>query len=162
LQRQLESGLRLIQVREKQLSSLEFANFTAQVLAMAQPYQAKVLINGDEALAQKLGAQGVHLSSARLMATTEKPAGLLCGASCHNAEEIAQAARLGLDYALLGAVQMTPTHPDAETLGWQQFADLVKNQPLPIYALGGMRLQDMPMAWQHGGHGIAMMRGVWN
>ncbi|MFM9913651.1 MAG: Nudix family hydrolase [Methylophilaceae bacterium] len=161
LQRQLESGLRLIQVREKQLSASELASFTTKVLSAAQPYSAKVLVNGDVALAQELDAHGVHLSAARLMAMTEKPANLLCGASCHNAEEIAQAARLGLDYALLGAVQATLTHPDVATLGWQQFAALVRNQPLPIYALGGMGLRDMPMAWQHGGHGIAMMRGVW-
>jgi len=161
LQQQLEKGLRLIQIRERQLSATEFASFTAKVRGMAQPYAAKVLVNGDVALAQKLGADGVHLSSARLMAMTEKPVNLLCGASCHNAEEIAQAARLHLDYALLGAVQATLTHPDVATLGWQQFAALVKNQPLPVYALGGMGLQDMPMAWQHGGHGIAMMRGVW-
>jgi 8-oxo-dGTP diphosphatase len=161
LQRRLESGLRLIQVREKQLSAPELASFTTKVLALAKPYAAKVLVNGDVALAQGLGADGVHLSAARLMATTEKPADLLCGASCHHAGELAQAARLGLDYALLGAVRATPTHPDAATLGWSQFAALVKSQPLPIYALGGMRMDDMPSAWQHGGHGVAMMRDIW-
>jgi len=160
LQRQLESGLRLIQIREKHLSASELARFSAKVLAVAQPYAAKVLVNGDVALALKLGAHGVHLSAARLMAMTEKPTGLLCGASCHNAEELAQAARLGLDYALLGAVQPTPTHPNVGTLGWQQFAELVKNQPMPIYALGGMRRLDLEAAWQNGAQGIAMMRGV--
>ncbi|MCE9633748.1 MAG: Nudix family hydrolase [Methylophilales bacterium] len=161
LQRQLDSGLRLIQIREKQLSASELASFTSKVLAAAQPYAAKVLLNGDVVLAQKLGAHGAHLSAARLMAMTEKPAGLLCGASCHNAEELAQAEQLGLDYALLGAVQPTPTHPDVATLGWQQFAELVKSQPLPIYALGGMKQSDLETAWKNGGHGIAMMREVW-
>ncbi len=161
LQRQLESGLRLIQVREKQLSAPDFASFTAKVLRAAQPYAAQVLVNGDIALAQKLAANGVHLSAEKLMAMTEKPANLLCGASCHNAEELAQAARLGLDYALLGAVQATLTHPNVATLGWQQFAALVKNQPMPIYALGGMQAADLATAWQHGGHGVAMMREAW-
>ena len=161
LKQQLEAGLRLIQVREKQLSEAALATFASAVLVLAKPYAARVIINSYPQVAQNLGVDGVHLSSALLMAMTEKPAGLLCGASCHNAEELAKAVQLELDYVLLGAVKKTETHPGIDGMGWQQFAQLVKEQPIPVYALGGLGVADLDTAWQHGGHGIAMMREVW-
>jgi 8-oxo-dGTP diphosphatase len=161
LDRALHHGVRLIQVREKQLDSPDLAKFAQDVVEHARPHGARVVVNGDIELAQAVGADGVHLPSAALMACTQKPHGLLCGASCHNAEELAQAAKLELDYALLAPVQATRTHPGMPPLGWKKFAELARNQPLPVYALGGMAPQDLPMAWESGAHGVAMMRAVW-
>jgi len=161
LERALANGLRMIQVREKQLSAVELARFAELVVQRARPHGASVMINGDVELARALGATGVHLPSAMLMAATRKPEGMLCGASCHNAAELAQAALLALDYVLLAPVQPTLTHPDAATLGWAGFAELSQGRPMPIYALGGMTAADLPTAWQHGAHGIAMQRGAW-
>ncbi|HEY7985883.1 MAG TPA: Nudix family hydrolase [Methylophilaceae bacterium] len=158
----LEKGLELIQVREKQLSYAELKRFATQVIAIARPYGAKVIINDNEDLAREVSADGLHLPSKSLMSTTTKPDGLLCGASCHDAEELAQAVRLGLDYALLGAVKGTASHVNGTILGWEAFACLTQYQPLPIYALGGMGLGDLVTAWQHGAHGIAMQRGAWS
>lgn len=161
LDRALHSGVRLIQVREKQLGSTDLAKFAQAVVEHARPHGTRVVVNGDVELARTVGADGVHLPSAALMACTQKPHGLLCGASCHNAAELAQAAKLELDYALLAPVQATQTHPGVSPLGWKKFAELSRNQPLPVYALGGMAPQDLPMAWESGAHGIAMMRALW-
>ncbi|HEY8084791.1 MAG TPA: Nudix family hydrolase [Methylophilaceae bacterium] len=161
LREALEKGLELIQVREKQLSYDEQKRFVAQVIAVARPYGAKIIVNGNENLAREVSADGLHLPSKLLMSTTKKPDGLLCGASCHSVEELAQAAQLGLDYALLGAVKATASHPDEIALGWENFAQLTNYQPLPVYALGGMGMGDIVIAWQHGAHGIAMQRGAW-
>lgn len=158
----LEKGLELIQLREKQLSLAEQKHFATQLIAVARPYGAKIIINGNEELARTVGADGLHLPSSLLMSTSKKPDGLLCGASCHNAAEIAHAAALGLDYALLGAVKATASHPDGTVLGWENFAALAQYQPLPIYALGGMGMGDIVIAWEHGAHGIAMLRGAWS
>jgi 8-oxo-dGTP diphosphatase len=161
LERALQNGLRLIQVREKQLDGAALTQFAQAVAACARPCGARVVINGDIALARAAGADGVHLPSAALMACGQKPRDLLCGASCHNAAELVQAAGLELDYALLAPVQATRTHPGTAPMGWSNFSDLARNQPLPIYALGGMAPQDLPVAWQCGAHGVAMMRALW-
>lgn len=161
LQRALHNGLRIIQIREKQLQPEPLATFARQVIAAAHEHGARVLLNGDVALARLSGADGVHLTSTALMSLTEKPEGLICGASCHDAAELAQAARLHLDYALLGPVQSTLTHPGSPAMGWLEFAQLACRQPMPVYALGGMAASDMPVAWQHGAHGVAMLRGAW-
>jgi 8-oxo-dGTP diphosphatase len=157
----LARGVRLIQVREKQLSHAALKAFTVRVLAVARPHGARVLVNADIGLAQEVGADGVHLSSAMLMQTTQRPSGLLCGASCHDRRELEQAARLALDFALLSPVLPTRSHPAAPALGWPEFACLAADYPLPVYALGGMQKADVDVAWQHGAHGIAMQRGAW-
>ena len=72
-----------------------------------------------------------------------------------------RAEKLGADFAVLGPVQVTPTHPGVPTLGWEEFAALIRDCPLPVFALGGMRPRDLPRAWRAGAHGISMLRGAW-
>lgn len=157
----LERGVRLIQVRERQLDQHALKVFASRVVKLCQPHTARVVLNGEVSMAREVGADGVHLSAGRLMSLQQKPAGLMCAASCHNAEELARAASLGLDFVLLSPVMRTLSHPDAVPLGWVQFSHLLNEYPLPVYALGGLRPADMGTAWAHGAHGIAMQRAAW-
>lgn len=162
IEQALQNGLRLLQIREKQMAKDALQEFSMQVLALAQSYQAKVLINGDAELAREMGADGVHFTSSQLMALSCRPdPGYgLCGASCHNAEELFAAEQLGLDFVVLGPVQSTLSHPGISPLGWKRFATLIRDYSLPVYALGGLHPEDLPIAQEMGAHGIAMMRGV--
>lgn len=162
LKRALNRGLKMIQVREKQLSPEAFRLFSEQVIKISMPYKAKVFINSDLSLAQTLNAAGVHLSSQQLMQLQEKPQGILCGASCHSSNELAQAAKLGLDYVMLSPVQVTQSHADTEPLGWQGFNELISGYSLPVFALGGLQIDDLSTARSHGAHGVAMQRGAWD
>lgn len=157
----LERGLMMIQIREKQLAAEELKLFAERVIEVAAPYEAKVFINSDLGLAQALNASGVHFSSRQLMSLPSKPQGLLCGGSCHNEAELAKAAKLGLDYVMLSPVQPTLSHEGATALGWERFADLIKDYPLPVFALGGMQAGDLAMARTKGAHGIALQRAIW-
>ena len=161
LESKLASGLRMIQVREKQLSATELKAFLDRVIAMARPYGTKVLLNGDVELASVSGADGVHLSSAQLMKLQQKPEGLMCGASCHSVDELMHAQQLALDFAMLSPVLPTKSHPGGEVLGWQRFRQMIKDCAIPVYALGGLSPSDLIQAWQYGAHGIAMQRAVW-
>jgi len=161
LDRALDDGLRLIQVREKSLPPDELARFAAQVVERARPFGAKVLVNGGTEAAKTAGADGVHLPADQLMKSTQRPDFPWCGASCHNQAELARAAELDLDYVLLSPVQPTLSHPGASVLGWEGFAELAKDYPLPVYALGGLTPADMETAWRHGAHGIGLLRGTW-
>jgi 8-oxo-dGTP diphosphatase len=157
----LGNGLRLVQVREKQLDAAALDAFAAEVVRKCRPHGARVLLNGAAAMAQRVGADGIHVSAARMMALQERPRDMLCGASCHSTEELTRAAELGLDFVLLSPVMRTLSHPGAVPLGWQQFYHIAGEYPLPIYALGGLQPRDMPDAWGHGAHGIAMQRAIW-
>lgn len=161
LRQALANGLMMIQVREKQLSQQALALFAERVVEVAAPYGAKVFINGHLKMAFDLNASGVHFSSTQLMRLQARPENLLCGASCHSQQELAQAARLGLDYVMLSPVQPTLSHLGAKPLGWKKFANLIQDYPLPVFALGGMQQGDLHVARTHGAHGIAMQRAVW-
>jgi 8-oxo-dGTP diphosphatase len=161
LERALAGGLALLQVREPALRGDSLARFAAAVMAAARPRGARVLLNCEPDLAQRVGADGVHLSASRLMALGARPALELVGASCHDARELERAAALPADFVVLGPVLATPSHPGVPTLGWEEFARLIRDYPLPVYALGGLKRADLEAAWRSGAHGIAMMRGAW-
>ena len=161
LDERLAQGLRLIQVREKSMRAPALEHFAQSVLARTRPHGAIVLINSDAELAQRLGADGVHLTAAQLAPLERRPALAWCAASCHNAVELARAAQLGVDFAVLGPVQATPSHPDSMSLGWEGFAAIACGTALPVFALGGMKRDDLETAWRCGAQGIAMVRGSW-
>ncbi len=157
----LEQGLRLIQVRDKNLPAAERQRFAASVIALAGDYPtARVLINDSPAVAAATaGAHGVHLSAQWLWAIDSRPEMDWVGASCHNAADLARAAALAVDFVVLGPVLPTASHPEATGLGWQGFAEMIARCPMPVYALGGMRAAHCETASRHGAHGLAMMRG---
>jgi 8-oxo-dGTP diphosphatase len=161
LERALTGGLRLVQVREKQMRGKELRDFAAKVTALSHARGARVMVNADAELAREAGADGVHLTSAQLRELGQRPALDLVGASCHDAEELERAGALGADLAVLGPVKPTPSHPGAPGIGWERFAELVRDCPLPVYALGGLRASDLETACRRGAHGISMMRGAW-
>lgn len=161
LEARLGKGLRLIQLREKNLAQKELRDLAQRVVAMAHVQGAKVLLNGDVALAQEVGADGVHLTSNQLQELKLRPAIEWCAASCHNAEELRLANELGCDFALLSPVLPTQSHPGATCLGWENFATIAAGSAIPVYALGGMKLEDMHTAWKHGAHGISLLRQAW-
>ena len=113
-ERALERGLALIQLREKDWPEPRQRAFAQALLARTRATGAQVLLNGDAQRARDYGCAGVHWSAAALAAATERPDDILCAASCHNAEEIAKASALGLDFVVLGPVRPTPTHPYAK------------------------------------------------
>ena len=160
LQAALNKGLRLVQIREKHLTKEEFVRVSAQIIKLAKPYNATVLISQDIALARDLGAQGVHLPSQDLLMLKTKPAGLMVSASCHSKAELVHAEMLGLDFVVLSPVKSTQSHPEIDALGWKAFADMAQKTTLPVYALGGMTLTDLPIALSYGARGIAYQRGI--
>jgi len=157
----LDNGLRLLQLREKHLSRDELRELAQRVTALAHAHGAKVLLNGDVALTQEVGADGVQLTATQLAGLHERPAVDWCAASCHNAEELRRAEALGCDFALLSPVLPTLSHPGAPHLGWVNFAAIAEGSTIPVYALGGLTHADMQTAWRHGAHGIALLRQAW-
>ncbi len=161
LERALAGGLKLVQVRERGMDEAALRAFASEVISRARPSGAMVMINADPALAASLGADGVHLSAARLSRLERRPDLPWVAASCHDASALERAADLGLDFAVLGPVRPTPTHPDAAPLGWARFRELIGDCPLPVFAIGGMRPEQLDEAWAHGAHGVAVMRAAW-
>jgi 8-oxo-dGTP diphosphatase len=154
IRQRLSEGLRLIQVRDRGLADRDA--FVQDVVDLARPYGAKVLVSGGHRL-----GDGAHYTAAQLGALAERPHEGLAAASCHEAWDLARATALGLDFAVLGPLKPTPTHPDAAPMGWGRFAEMVRGATIPVFAIGGLSPSDLESAWRAGAHGLAMVRGSW-
>ena len=161
LEAALGNGLRLVQLREKNYSREALRELALKMLPLMKQYGARLLINADIELAREIGADGVHLSGAQLAELHERPEVPWCAASCHNAQELRRAEELGCDFAVLSPVLPTLSHPGEPALGWEKFSRIAVGCSIPVYALGGLQLADMETAWQHGAHGIALLRQAW-
>ena len=161
LDRALQAGLRLVLIRENALLMPARRAFAKETVRRAHAVGALAVVNGEPELARKVGADGFHLTAAQLMASNSRPDFAWVGASCHTRAELEHAAAMNFDYALLGAVKRTATHPGGKTLGWEGFAALASGLPLPVFALGGLEDRDMETARQYGAHGIAAIRSAW-
>jgi 8-oxo-dGTP diphosphatase len=161
LERRLGDGLRLVQVREKAMPRERLARLVRRVVDLARPYDAIVLVNGDEEVAREAGAHGLHLPSAALAGRSVRPAFEWVGASVHSGAELRKAEAMGADFAVLGPVQASASHPDATPLGWEAFGRVAADASVPVFALGGLARSDLDRAREHGAHGVAMIRGAW-
>lgn len=157
LERALDQG----DVRRVQLRGAPPA-LAREAAALCRAADAEVLVNADVALARELRA-GVHLKASQLAALGQRPlpAALPVAASCHDAADLAHAERLRCDFAVLGPLAPTPSHPDAEGIGWEAFAALREGVAIPLYAIGGLALDHLSIARAHGAQGIAAIRGMW-
>ena len=159
--RALANGLRLVQVREPAMPETERLAFTRTIVERAHTAGCRVVVNGTDDFAQSSAADGLHVSATRLMASSGRPRTGLFGASCHDETEIAYAVALEADYVVVGPVKPTPTHPGAGGIGWSRLNELAGGLPMPVFAIGGLSVDDLPTARRAGAHGIAAIRGAW-
>jgi 8-oxo-dGTP diphosphatase len=159
--RALAGGLRLVQVRDKTWPLARRMTFARSMVDLARRFGARVLWNGTAEEAREASCDGVHWPSATLNAATSRPRGMLVAASCHGTEEIAHAGALDLDFAVLGPLAPTPTHPSAVPLGWTEFARVAESTRVPLFALGGLAASDLRTAIDAGAHGVALRRHAW-
>jgi len=163
LERSLAAGIRLVQLRLFDIDDATLVQIGRAACALCHAAHARVLINGSPEAADAIGADGVHLNGRALYRHQQRPveATQLLAASCHTPQDLAQAASLDADFALLSPVLPTRSHPDADPLGWERFASWVDDARLPVFALGGMHPDLLETAWRHGAQGIAGIRGLW-
>lgn len=164
LERALKAGARLVQLREPHLAPHEYQTYAREIAGLCHRFDAKLLLNAEPEWVPACSADGVHLNSRRLMDWQQRPLGneYWVAASCHNTEELCQAARLAVDFVVLSPVAPTASHPHALPLGWKSFSQMCAGVNLPIYALGGMRAHDLEHSRQAGAAGLAMVSGIWN
>lgn len=163
IERACRRGIRMIQLRLPGWPLDRLARLARSARNLCQTYEARLLMHADWRLAGVLGLDGVHLPAALAAGLSERPlpADRWLGVSCHDAAELAQALRIGADFATLSPVYETPGHAQATPLGWEGFADLVAAAALPVFALGGLEADDVDAARMSGAQGIAAIRALW-
>lgn len=177
LRQGLAAGVKLVQWREPnwqlngELQSLERA--FDEVLTLCHAHAARLLVNSVHPRDWAMRADGLHLRAADAHALQARPRemgeleslegpespkdrqGKLLGVSTHNAQDLAIARALQADFAVLGPVLQTASHPGEPPMGWDAFEDLNRQAGLPVFAIGGQRPDTRLQAQSRGGHGIA-------
>jgi len=154
------SGM-LLQLREPDLPAREFERLFASVRALRDRHRLQVLVSSRHPVSFAAAVDGVHLTGRDLAQATSRPPFPLIGASCHAATDLARVDALGGDFAVLGPVQPTESHPGMPGLGWPAIEAMLREAPVPVYALGGLVAADLDRARRAGAQGVAMMRGAW-
>ncbi|HMT03479.1 MAG TPA: thiamine phosphate synthase [Burkholderiales bacterium] len=164
LEKCLQSGISLVQLRAKDLTSTQYEFLAKETIVLCHSYKVKILLNNNISLTQELGADGVHLTSASLLKNKVRPLNkeFIVAASCHNKNELLHAKRLNIDFVTLSPVLPTTSHPGTISLGWKQFKSLLELINIPIFALGGLKKADLNLAIECGAYGIAAIGALWN
>lgn len=167
LQVALAQGITLVQWREPawQAQSGEDSVYAGmlEVLDLCRTSGARLLVNSIHPSRWWEHADGVHLRADDAMALTTRPPlpqGHWVGVSTHSPVQLAKARELNAEFAVLGPVLETASHPDSKPLGWEQFERWRETAGLPVLAIGGQSSHTRETAWLRGAHGIAGIRQI--
>lgn len=166
-------------LREPSLSQQEVAGLYATLLPLCAQYAVRLSVSSRHKNMNRACAEVTHIhyteqDSAQLpdavnatqathadIQTSGQPLAPWYGASCHNAAGLAALANTSADYAFLGSVLPTASHPGQPALGWVAWQTAIQATPVPTYAIGGLSRADIPTAQAAGGQGVALQRGFW-
>lgn len=169
LQNSLQRGIRLLQMRCPELGTSRFSALAQQATQLCAQYDARLLLNTTPAIYQQIREKGcepagLHLNGRLLNELQQRPLSKdeILSVSCHGLQDIAKAKTLDADCLLYSPIKATRSHPGAEPLGWQAFADAVAASDICSYALGGMQAEDIEQACAAGGQGIAAISSLWD
>ena len=153
----LAKGTQGVVLRSADSESESFKNKARELLAFAEQQNIWVSLNTSVAVANDLNAPALHLNRHRLAELTSREEfnGQWLSASCHDAQSLNMALEKGVDFVFLSPVLPTASHPGEATLGLEGFAELANSVPLPVFALGGVELKDLPQLNQAGATGFA-------
>ncbi|HEY7494216.1 MAG TPA: thiamine phosphate synthase [Candidatus Tectomicrobia bacterium] len=157
-------GAGAIQLREKDLSARELYALGLRLQEVLAPYNVPLLINDRLDVALALDAAGVHLAGHSLPTAQARRvlgAQKLLGVSTHSVEEACQAAAEGADFVVFGPVFETPSKlAYGPPQGLQHLATVIRQVPIPVLAIGGIELANLPQVMAAGAYGVAMIRAV--
>lgn len=153
----VNQNITMIQLRQKHLESEQYIEWFEITTAKCKEYGVTLIANVGTGDFSYFTGQAIHLSSANLKIFPEQLRSKypMISASCHDLAELHLAEELDLDFVLLSPVQATAKYSDGRALGWEKFRELASQVSLPVYALGGLSLEDSEIASKSGASGIA-------
>ena len=159
----IESGVKIVQLREKNLSSKDFYEKALKVKEICKNYEVLFIINDRLDIAQAVEADGVHLGQSDM--PIEKAREILkdkflIGATARNIEEAKKAELLGADYIGSGAIFGTSTKDNAKKLEIEDLKKIVNSVKIPVFAIGGININNVWMLKNIGLQGVCSVSGI--
>ena len=156
-------GCTMIQLREKELSSLEFYNQAVAVKQVTDKYHIPLIINDRIDIAMAVQATGVHIGQHDLPAAAVRKVigeNMLLGVSASSIVEAIQAQQDGADYLGVGAMFPTGTKTDAESVSMEELQKIRTAVSLPIVVIGGINKGNAGRFKPMGIDGLAVVSAI--
>ncbi|HCW53290.1 MAG TPA: thiamine phosphate synthase [Clostridium sp.] len=137
----IKGGCTLIQLREKDCSSLDFYNTAVNVKKITDKYNVPLLINDRLDIALAVDAAGVHVGQSDLPCSVVRRIigeDKIIGVSVGNLNDALRAQEDGADYLGVGAMYATGTKKDAKPTSMDELKKIRKNISIPIVVIGGI------------------------
>ena len=160
----LSGGIKAFQLREKNLLDSEIIQLGIQLRILTSKYKAKLIINSRADIAEKVGADGVHLTETSSNASEVKSSfpDLIIGASTHSLEGAHLAEAQGADYITFSPIYETSSKASYGPLqGLDSLRQVTQAVHLPVLALGGITLHRVPECLEQGAFGVALISDIW-
>ena len=152
-------------LREKDLTDDAYESLAKKVFDLCKREDITFFLHTKIEIARKIGCQNIHLSSPVLkgLSETEKKALTedFCeiSISCHSMEDVEIAMAGGATQIILGTIFETECKKGVLGKGVEFVREICQKCPLPVYAIGGMNLQRLPLVIDAGAAGCCMMSG---
>ena len=137
----LEGGCRWVSVREKDLAAPEQVALAREIIRIALPFEARIMLHGDPRLAARTRCAGVHLPAGGDIRAARRLLGpnAWVSISAHGQDEALAAADRGADAVSLSPIFASASKPGyGPALGLERLARIAAASPLPVVALGGI------------------------
>lgn len=159
----LDNGCEWIQLRYKNASTEDLFDLAETVKLLCDTYTATFIINDNVHLAKQIDADGVHLGLLDMKikeARSILDAGKIIGGTANTFDDVVQRINEKCDYIGLGPFRFTNTKENLSLiLGLEGYQNIIKKMPkknIPIYAVGGIQLEDIELLLDSGIYGIAV------
>jgi thiamine-phosphate diphosphorylase len=152
-------------LREKDLTDDAYESLAKKVFDLCKREDITFFLHTKIEIARKIGCQNIHLSIPMLkgLSETEKKALTedFCeiSISCHSMEDVEIAMAGGATQIILGTIFETECKKGVLGKGVEFVREICQKCPLPVYAIGGMNLQRLPLVIDAGAAGCCMMSG---
>ncbi len=160
----IAGGADTIQYREKAGSTRQMIETALQMKRLCADAGIPLIVNDRIDIAIAAGADGVHLGQNDFpIPLARKLLGeyRLVGGSASTMKEAKKCYAEGVDYMGLGPINPTLSKEDAgPVIGADFLKQVIMEIPLPIVAIGGIGVQDIPELKRAGVHGIAVISSV--
>ena len=152
-------GLSCIQVREKSMKADYLTDFLLE-LKLLTGSTCKLILNGPLDLALKTGCDGIHLpaNSKNLSLKKITTDNFILGKSFHHLISVKDSWVREFDYAQLGSIFKTRSHPNSSTMNLEEFNLSCNQDKIPIIAVGGISLDTISNLKKYNISGVAIMR----
>lgn len=157
-----DAGARLFQIRHKSATPHEQYTLAESLSRVLAGYNAVVLVNDRADIAAALSCDGVHRpqSGLPIRALRRTLEHRLIATSCHTAAELLSADADGADFATYGPVFETTSKPGARLTGTDGVSAASKLVDMPLFALGGVKTDNVQACLRAGAYGIAVLSGI--